>query len=626
MLSRPPRRIRAVPAAAAASKGPRRWVSPTATYIICTNPRSGSWLLSEGLAATSIAGNPREWFNVQQEQATRAQWRIDNDTDLTFEGYVEAARLLSTSSNGVSGIKLHYYQFADLPRRMPARPGGGEPSPGELLTALFPDARYVWLTRRDKVRQAISLFLAHRTDHWWSVDGSPAREEPAIEFDPDAIAAFQALLEKSEHGWQSFFEANRITPLAIEYEGLAADYAGTIGKVLQWLGIPDAARPAMQAPRLRRQSDARGPEWAARIAASNAGRPDLSAAAPVRPADPRVFGRLTKPFASIPDLWRQWVAHARLRGYGADAIAEVLIGNGYSAAAAHAEAGKAVSDPYLLAGARHLQALNKAAALLDAQARLRRLDPRADVVERRDPMPADEFRDRYYASNRPVVIRDLLGRWTASTGWTPDYLKKAAGHSTVEVMTGRSADPRYDINARRHRTHMRFDAFIDMVYSGRLTNDYCLTESNLFFQNPGTAALLDDLKPLPQYLSPRVDGRRCFLWFGPAGVVTRLHHDTMNVLIAQVAGRKRFRLVAPQHLQNVYNTAGVFSDVDCEAPDLARHPKFRRVGMADIILEPGETLFMPVGWWRHARALDVSMTVTFTNFIFPNRFTWEQRP
>jgi LPS sulfotransferase NodH len=142
---------------------------------------------------------------------------------------------------------------------------------------MFPDARYVWLTCRDKVRQGISLYLAHRTDHWWSVDGSPVREEPAIEFDPDAIAALQALLEENERGWQLFFEANRITPLAIEYEGLTADYAGTIGKALKWLGIPDAARPAIQAPRLRRQSDARGAEWAARITASNAGRPDPSA-------------------------------------------------------------------------------------------------------------------------------------------------------------------------------------------------------------------------------------------------------------------------------------------------------------------------------------------------------------
>lgn len=83
---RSPSVIRAVVPAKAPhpADGPRS----TTTYIICTNPRSGSWLLAEGLAGTSIAGNPREWFNVQQEQATRAQWRIDNATDLTFEGYL----------------------------------------------------------------------------------------------------------------------------------------------------------------------------------------------------------------------------------------------------------------------------------------------------------------------------------------------------------------------------------------------------------------------------------------------------------------------------------------------------------------------------------------------------------
>ena len=97
----------------------------------------------------------------------------------------------------------------------------------------------------------------------------------------------------------------------------------------------------------------------------------------------------------------------------------------------------------------------------------------------------------------------------------------------------------------------------------------------------------------------------------------------MNILITQVIGRKRFRLIAPQHWQHLYNNVGVFSDVDCETPDLARHPKFRHVSVADATLEPGETLFMPVGWWHHARALDVSITVTFTNFIYPNRFNWE---
>jgi ribosomal protein L16 Arg81 hydroxylase len=50
---------------------------------------------------------------------------------------------------------------------------------------------------------------------------------------------------------------------------------------------------------------------------------------------------------------------------------------------------------------------------------------------------------------------------------------------------------------------------------------------------------------------------------------------------------------------------------------------FRQATVINLILQPGEVLFMPVGWWHHVRALDVSVTVSFTNFVFPNHFKWE---
>jgi trehalose 2-sulfotransferase len=93
---------------------PARAMFPITRYVICTNPRSGSWLLSEGLASTSLAGNPREWFNTLEEQQHRARWRMDYSTDLTYARYLEYVRAESTTSNGISGIKLHWYQLAEL--------------------------------------------------------------------------------------------------------------------------------------------------------------------------------------------------------------------------------------------------------------------------------------------------------------------------------------------------------------------------------------------------------------------------------------------------------------------------------------------------------------------------------
>jgi LPS sulfotransferase NodH len=594
------------------------------TYIICTNPRSGSWLLSEGLASTSLAGNPREWFNHLQEQQYRARWRLQHATDLSRSAYLRLARADSTSSNQVSGIKLMYYQFAELPTKAAELDNMTGLTAAQALSRLFPHARHIWLTRRDKRRQAISLFIASMTNTWWNIDGATLAQqrtsaEPA--FDPYAIARLEQVLVENDAKWQAYFDGNRIDPLVIHYEDLVADYRGTIVSVLRWLGIPGAEAVQLPPPRLKRQSDARNEAWLARYTAFK------SSGGPGNPAKDEagtpVLDRPDESATAISDEWKQWVMQSKLLGSSDETIVEVLTSNGYTRDAAVSETGKAASDPVLLAGARVRQHLRKAVSLLNIQGELAALDARAGVIERRSNLSRDEFRDRYYAANRPVIMQGLLTRWRALRLWTPDYLKNMGGDELVEVMTGRDADPGHETNTAGHRHEMRFADYIDMVYSGRVTNDYYMVANNAFLQSQPGQHLLDDLASLPDYLNPRTAEGHRFLWFGPAGTVTRLHHDTSNILMAQLLGRKRFRLLPPSQWQYLYNSTGVFSDVDCEQPDLGRYPRFRHATITEFVLEAGEVLFMPVGWWHHVRALEVSMTVSFTNFLFPNHFEWE---
>jgi ribosomal protein L16 Arg81 hydroxylase len=261
--------------------------------------------------------------------------------------------------------------------------------------------------------------------------------------------------------------------------------------------------------------------------------------------------------------------------------------------------------------------------MLRAVDAMSRLDSRNKTIDRRMNLSREEFLESYYAANRPVLIQGLLVDWRAPHLWTPNYLKSVAGDEIIEFMAGRDVDPNCDANAAKHRSESRFADFIDKVYSGKMTNDYYMGASNVFFQKTAGQSLLKDFKPFAEYLHPSSDGRQCFLWFGPAGTVTSLHHDTSNILMAQVRGRKRYRLVPPCQTEYVYHRSGVFSDVDCEHPDYRHYPKFRQAVVTEVVVEPGEVLFMPVGWWHHVRALDVSMTIAFTNFAFPNHFTWE---
>jgi LPS sulfotransferase NodH len=599
--------------------------SPIRTYLICTNPRSGSWLLSEALASTSLAGNPREWFSSDEEQLHRAEWHMANPADPACENYLDYVRAKSTTANGICGIKLHYYQFAELTRKLSAVEGLQGLPTAELMSAAFPNIKYLWLRRRDKQRQAISYQLACCTDQWWVIDGVKSNRRADIvdepDFDPHAIACLEQILVENDLKWQSYFRSNNIAPLVLDYEDLVADYRGTVVRVLDWLGIPNAAAADVTPPRLKQQSNARNEEWLARYATFKTAGGHAVPSAQAEIVSP-LFERSQKPHDAMPAAWKQWIARNRLRKTPDEAIIEVLTRNGYSRELATAEVGRAASDPFLLAAAEEQQHLNKTVALLNIMQRLADLDSKAKVIEKRSNLSHDEFRDRYYAANRPVIITHLMGCWRAMTAWTPDYLKSTVGDQMVEIMSGREDDPRYELNPQKHRTMLRFADFIDMVYSGNVTNDYYMVANNTFFQRPGVQPLMQDIAIFPEFLDPTAAGRQCFLWFGPAGTVTPLHHDPCNILISQVIGRKRYRLIPTAQWQYVYNSVGVFSDVDCENPDLSRHPQFRDATIIDFVLEPGEVLFMPVGWWHHVRALDVSMSVSFTNFVFPNLFSW----
>ncbi|HEY6314162.1 MAG TPA: cupin-like domain-containing protein [Streptosporangiaceae bacterium] len=209
-----------------------------------------------------------------------------------------------------------------------------------------------------------------------------------------------------------------------------------------------------------------------------------------------------------------------------------------------------------------------------------------------------------------------------SLRWTPAYLKSKAGDELVEIMANRDADPHYEVHSERHRELIRFADYVDMVYSGRVTNDYYMVANNGFLRRPGTRALLADFTVFPEYLDPVTASQQCFFWFGPAGTVTPLHHDGCNILACQVAGRKNFRLVPASQWPLTYTDARFFSGIDAEKPDLSGRPGFDQATVLDVILEPGDVLFIPVGWSHQVRTLEPSMMISFTNFLFPNHYEW----
>jgi ribosomal protein L16 Arg81 hydroxylase len=252
--------------------------------------------------------------------------------------------------------------------------------------------------------------------------------------------------------------------------------------------------------------------------------------------------------------------------------------------------------------------------------RQRALAPTAIMIERRAELSADEFLERYYAVNRPVILTGEMRDWPALQRWTPEYLKAKVGSRTVEFQGERTSNSRFEMYKDAHRRSGPFDAFIDQITRPGAGNETYLTAYNSPGNRAALSVLHEDLGFLDKFLTRGGSDPHGMMWIGPAGTVTSLHHDLTNNFIAQIVGRKRLKVVPAAEVGNLYNDVHVFSTVpDLDAPiDLSRFSRLAQVRAYDVLLEPGEIFFMPLAWWHQVKSLDFSVTITSTNFHWPN--------
>ena len=142
-------------------------------------------------------------------------------------------------------------------------------------------------------------------------------------------------------------------------------------------------------------------------------------------------------------------------------------------------------------------------------------------------------------------------------------------------------------------------------------------------RQPGFAPLLDDIGTLPEICDRAALPGAASFWFGPAGTVTPLHHDTLMLFHTQIAGRKRWRFISPLQTPLLYNHFEVYSPIDLDKPDLNRYPRFREATVLEVIAEPGDTVFLPLGWWHQVASLDVSLSFSYSNLAVPNRYSFD---
>jgi hypothetical protein len=258
-------------------------------------------------------------------------------------------------------------------------------------------------------------------------------------------------------------------------------------------------------------------------------------------------------------------------------------------------------------------------ALLNLYSELHRQSRRAGFIDVISNISRDDFYENYYCLNRPVILKDMASSSPALQKWTPQFFADKYGLVPIQITSDREGVPDYEANFRRTTRTVTIAEFVSRLSEQSETNDFYLVARNYFFENPALAGLRDDLLPPPEIINVADRGPGTTkLWFGPKGTVTPLHHDEHSILFLQVYGRKQFKLIPSFDLPKIYLRNNFYSAVDLENIDSTRHPKFLEASVADVIVEPGDILFLPVGWWHWAKSLDVSISATFCSFHVEN--------
>src|SRR5437868_12022613 len=199
---------------------------PRRCYVVCTIPRSGSNLLTDGLRDTRRAGIPKQFFLPKAKSRYAGELGIDPAVD--YAAYVRALVNRKVTRNEVFGFKLMSWYLDDFLAQLREVHGFGNciTSELELLRSAFPRLRFLRIARRHKLRQALSTARALQTGLWKVQKGKSILREP--EFDPDLIEQSLHEAEPQERIWDGFFRRIGIEPFQVDYVKLYHDAEATI--------------------------------------------------------------------------------------------------------------------------------------------------------------------------------------------------------------------------------------------------------------------------------------------------------------------------------------------------------------------------------------------------------------
>ena len=225
------------------------------------------------------------------------------------------------------------------------------------------------------------------------------------------------------------------------------------------------------------------------------------------------------------------------------------------------------------------------------------------AIDKVDSISPEDFKANYYNLKKPLIITGLAKQWPGFKKWDWDYFIKTVGDTEVGVYDNVKSDAYTPINTAD--AYMKFGDYLKQVKEGPLELRIFLF--NIFQHAP---ELVKDFT-WPEHLMKGFVKKYPMLFVGGQGSITHMHFDIdmSHILHTQFMGKKRVLLFPHEEQYKLYrkpwevlsmaNYAHYYERFDYE-----NFPAARLAKGYEVVLEHGDTLFMPAGFWHHMEYIE----------------------
>ena len=209
----------------------------------------------------------------------------------------------------------------------------------------------------------------------------------------------------------------------------------------------------------------------------------------------------------------------------------------------------------------------------------------------------------------PVILPEATSRWPARRLWTPSYFAARVGHRRVtidgsEYTVAELLELIDKSTPEQPAPYLRAQKLDEVL--PELVDDVKPVIDDTRHNRAESRLLPTSIKRYPR---PEI------LLGGRGAGFHVLHYDVdhLHAFISQLYGSKRLFFFAPDQTDRLYprKSAPNLSSVDIHAPDLESFPHFAEAEMLTATLLPGETAFVPSGWWHTTTMEETSISVTW---------------